>query len=302
MAQTLYRLPTLYNIQGSNDKAIESYERSSKIAGECGDRVTQVKALNSLGKLYRRTRQPSKAMAIYQKALPIAKKHRNHLGLAHILGGMAAIHAHQGEYDKAVPYLKECSDIAKKIRSVEMEQWTLHDLGIAYERAGKTTKAIESYERSLELSRKQKNAKKLNLLVLLSRLARLNSKSSNYEKAADYCMEALEWAKKAGAKDGENRIMESLKMVYQAWKLEKNTDNEGLSRIEAVINKQVEREDLNEQLLKAVENIDIAKAKALLAKGANVKATDCSSRRALAWQGGKKSQKSSDFSKLMMRN
>ena len=56
-----------------------------------------------------------------------------------------------GQYDKALEYYEKSLELSRKLGDVKGEGNTLNNLGNVYKDWGQYTKAVEYYEKSLEL-------------------------------------------------------------------------------------------------------------------------------------------------------
>jgi tetratricopeptide (TPR) repeat protein len=116
----LYNLIGLcYHNSSRFDPAIESYEKSKKLAIECSDKIGQAAALGNLGLIYQTKGELDEAEIFLQDALKIHNEIGNRQGEAATLGNLGLIYAGRGDTARALEYIQKALDIFKQIGAKE---------------------------------------------------------------------------------------------------------------------------------------------------------------------------------------
>jgi tetratricopeptide (TPR) repeat protein len=116
--------------------------------------------------------------------------------IADIYYDLGSIVCRLGEWDKAIEYYEKDLEIFKKLGDLHGIAQTYNNLGLVYDSKGEWDKAIEYYEKSLEI--KEKLGDKLNLMNVYNNLALWYEKMNQEEKAKQYCQKSEELRKQLG--------------------------------------------------------------------------------------------------------
>ena len=129
--------------------------------------------------------------------------------------GLGVVYKGWGQYAKAVEYYEKSLEIARKIGDVNGEGMTLMGLGNVYEGWGQYAKALECYEKSLEISREIGDVKGEG--STLGNLGIAYSHRGQYTKAVELYEKSLEIKRKIGDVNGEGNTLTGLGIVYADW-------------------------------------------------------------------------------------
>jgi tetratricopeptide (TPR) repeat protein len=187
---------------GRSKEALESHEKSARLAEQYGDKQGKAVALDNVGVIWRDNVLWKGA----DKAL-LDKAHENHetalkmlreLGAkteeASALTNIGGIHFLKGEPDKALAYFEDALKIYQETGDRQGQAGMLGNIGIAHEQKGELDKALEYVERAVKLSREIGSKKLLadnlcNVGTMYSAKGDLGKALACGEEAAKLCHE-----------------------------------------------------------------------------------------------------------------
>ena len=120
-----------------------------------------------------------------------------------------------GQYAKAVEYYEKSLQIFKKIGNVKGEGQSLGNLGNVYRGWGQYPKAVEYYEKSLQIFKKVGDVKGEG--STLNNLGNVYKGWGQYPKAVEYYEKSLQIDRKLGDVKGEGQSLGNLGIVYYGW-------------------------------------------------------------------------------------
>lgn len=190
---------------GSNDKALEHYERAVVVATESKDQEMLAGALFSRGYLLGLQGRYAAALADLRQAQGLYE----HLHLPQhamtALNGIAIMYNRMGDYEQARHIYALALKVQRDGRLVREEAVTLHNLGRAQENLNQWQGARDSFQASLELSRQL-----------------------NYTRGEAYALRGL-----AAVENGLSNPKTALEILQRAEEVQKQTPD---ARLEAQIN------------------------------------------------------------------
>ncbi len=114
---------------------------------------TNRRLLNQLGFLYKSLGRQDKALDRYQKSLKLAQNLGNRAGEGATLNNLSQIYRARGDYDTALRYLEESLAIQRAIGDRAGEGTTLNNLSQIYHARGDDATALRYLEESLAIRR-----------------------------------------------------------------------------------------------------------------------------------------------------
>lgn len=142
----------LYTINGDFHKALENLSEALSIYKEVKDRSGEIVALHNIGVVHDEMGKPQKALEIYNQALELEKNIKFPLGQASILEKIGIIYGSLQDYQEALNKLNQALSIYQRIGVRYGEASTLTNLGFVYRDTNQLIKAIDSWEKSANIS------------------------------------------------------------------------------------------------------------------------------------------------------
>jgi tetratricopeptide (TPR) repeat protein/CHAT domain-containing protein len=132
-----------------------------------------------------------------------------------VCNNLAMVYNGLGQTSKAVEYYEKSLEICRKVGDVRGEGQTLNNLGVLYDGWGQYQKAVEYYEKALEIKRKVGDIRGEG--ITLSNLGNVYSNWGQYQKAIDLYEKSLEIARKIQNPKSEGNALNNLGIVYKNW-------------------------------------------------------------------------------------
>jgi len=166
-------------------------ERALRISYDLNHRREEGRCLNNVGIFYFKTSNYSMALKYYEDALSIAQYFDDKTDQSNCLNNLGYIYIDIGNYDKAIEYLTNAQKIDRSLGDDASLSAELGNIGIAYrnkgvisENKGDFYKALDCYNESLRLARKNKDKK--TETHALNNIGFLYSNLGNYDEALRY--------------------------------------------------------------------------------------------------------------------
>jgi tetratricopeptide (TPR) repeat protein len=234
-------------------KAIQILEKLLKNLNPSEEEYYEVVLV--LSGIYRNSKSYKKAEKLLNKVVIKAKQFKEDIYLAQIYTSLSFINLHKGEITNSKKYLRKAQALIKSKKGFKVKKITANiyaTYGNIYFRDKKYKKALEEYEKSLEMSKEigyrqreitlkndianvyleqKKFDKARNLLLLIKteakedyqlalpqvllRLARIEYLESNDSRAIAYTQEALKFAEKKDWKRQIAEAKEALAFIYK---------------------------------------------------------------------------------------
>ena len=149
----LNQLGLLYKNLGRQDKALDSYQKSLKLAQNIGDRAGEGATLNNLSALYHARGDYDTALRYLQESLAIRRAIGDQAGEGTTLNNLSALYHARGDYDTALRYLQESLVIQRAIGDQAGESAALNNLSQIYDARGDDDTALRYLQESLVIQR-----------------------------------------------------------------------------------------------------------------------------------------------------
>ena len=169
-------------------RAIEELERAAAAFREVGDPRRRVRALYSIGILYRDIDEPDRGLEYLQQALSrwgaLGVPH----GEANALNALGSLHYRVGRYSQASLHFERAIDLRRDLRDLPGQAQTLANIGLVHHRQGEPRRALTAYSSALSLARRARDIKfearmLINMGGVHQVLGELQDALSTYERA-----------------------------------------------------------------------------------------------------------------------
>jgi serine phosphatase RsbU (regulator of sigma subunit)/tetratricopeptide (TPR) repeat protein len=142
-----------FEIIGNYPKAIESLNKSLKIAEDLQNLRGIANANNNLGNSYRRLEEQDKAIVYYEKAVVYWKKIEDQHGLATTYNNLGLSYSEKKIFDKAKPFLDESKQLFLELDDKSGLGLVNHNIGQLFIWQNQNDSALIYFQKSLELYR-----------------------------------------------------------------------------------------------------------------------------------------------------
>ncbi len=210
----LNQLGFLYKSLGRQDKALDRYQKSLKLAQNLGNRAGEGATLNNLSQIYRARGDYDTALRYLEESLAIQRAIGDRAGKGVTLNNLSQIYKARGDYATALRYLEESLAIRRAIGNRVGEGATLNNLSTLYHARGDDGTALRYLEESLAISRaigdRAGEGKTLN------NLSQIYDARGDDATALRYLEESLAISRAIGDRAGEGTTLNNLSQIYHA--------------------------------------------------------------------------------------
>lgn len=210
----LTELGRTYADMGLTDKAVEYYEKSSKVYSSGGDRVAEAEVLISMAELELSNRKPDAALARLKNAMSSLEGEDAPKILARCYTRMGSAQADTGLSEEALKSHKAAEKLAAKCKSDEEECLAITEQGYDYLLEGKSEKALGEFLRAQRYIEKHPNLRQSERADVLKYCAMGYRNVGQPKTAIRYYLEAAQIYKKAGKSLDEALVLDSIAVAY----------------------------------------------------------------------------------------
>lgn len=208
-AEVLFHLGNTRNGLGELQAAAKDFRQSALLwQGEPGPeaRIKQIKTLNSAANVLKRLQRTEEARELLLRAVETAREIRDPGQEATSLNKLGLLEVEAGEIQKGMVNLL----LAQEKNSLWPEPFI--NIGYAYELLGEKQKAIQNYQKALDLARS--NGDRKNEATALNNLGDTYSALGDWEAALRYLQPALDLVRADKNRQREARSLNNLGLVY----------------------------------------------------------------------------------------
>lgn len=155
---------------------------------------------------------PTEQISWFEAALTAARRLNNPDGEIVHLGHLAPLYSALGKTSRAIEHYQRRLEIVQDIGNLQDESKTMSDLGLAYVTMGETNRAIESYEQALAIDREMSNRQGEG--AILANLGNAYFASGEFHRAVEVYEQALAIASELGDRQGEGEILSNMGYVH----------------------------------------------------------------------------------------
>ena len=130
----------IYTDKNDNQKALEYFQKSIKVAGNS---LSSAFSVNGIGKLYLKQGKLPEALEFHNKALDIARKFDDQLEVVHSLKGIADVYFKLNNTALAIEYYHRAKVVAEEIDDLKIELKDIyHEMASAYSKRNNFSNAF----------------------------------------------------------------------------------------------------------------------------------------------------------------
>lgn len=178
-------------------RVIEKWKKVVELSKIKQDKVSEARALHSIGNLLQKFGEIQPALDVNLQVLEMWREQKNRRMELIVAGRIASIWYQSGEYEKALVQNKEVLTLTREIESRSNEAVALSNIGLSYLALGQIETAIVYFEEALSLVGDDRFL--IFKATVLRDLGRANIASGNYPKGIEDLKTALELQEKAGS-------------------------------------------------------------------------------------------------------
>jgi tetratricopeptide (TPR) repeat protein len=261
LARTYASLGVIYSQESNYYVALENYQKALNIYQKIGLKTGISKALNNIGVVYKSQGNNEKALQYFIKALKIQIEIGEQTAPV-TMTNIGVIYFEKNDVNTAYSYYKKADGLFPKTNNIRGFALLKNYLGDYYKKLNKLADAEINYKKSLELYNSIQN--KFGASLALYNLGQLYAEQKQYDKAMEYAMTSLNYAKEIGVLD---QTYHSEKLVSELYGF-LNKPVESLHHYKNYITARDSITNLenNKKFVQAEMNFEYKKREALLAE------------------------------------
>lgn len=193
-----------------NDQAMKLYKMFLEVDHPTNDAYNRGDLYNSMGWSCRRIGQLDKALKYYQKSLPLALESGDNLLIGTVYNNLGSVNSAQGNNTDALQFLQ------KAISFYDDESYravALANIGNIYSELSLYDKALEYYNRSLQIRKGFGNVYELS--IIYNSIGSVQRQLGNYDQALISKEKGLVFSKKAGTPIQTAGILNGIGLLYK---------------------------------------------------------------------------------------
>ncbi len=206
-------LGVVKDIQGKSQEALSFYLKELEIEEKLGNKTATAGTLTNIGALHFNQEQFEQARKYFERSLAIEKETKNDLGALGSLINLGVINKNLQNFEQAERLLEEARLLNQKVQDEQQQAYIWANLAsIALAKDKQTHKAIEYFEKAIEIN--QKTGNQLALAIAYNGLSEANRLANRLPQALVYAQNALDVAQKLQA---QKQIQASYFNLAQAY-------------------------------------------------------------------------------------
>jgi CHAT domain-containing protein/Tfp pilus assembly protein PilF len=209
-AQALFGLGTLNRFLGNYDTAQRAFEEALALVRQAGLKDKEAAILNNLGATHSDRGNFRAALNCYRQSLTLKESLRDLLRLASTLNNIGLLYQYQGDDDLALDYYQRSLTAARAAQSAKLAGYALNNLGYLHGMRGRHEQALDYLQQCLAAGDPETVAQaRMNI-------GQVYAAQEQYDEAARYFAESLQWSRAAGHRLTEARCLNLLGEVARA--------------------------------------------------------------------------------------
>lgn len=186
MAASYNNLGIIYRNQGALDKALEYYIISLKIYETLKNKEGIATTKNNISTIYSMKKEYGQAMKYLEESYNLFVELKDQERIVGSMNNLGNINLEIQLFEKAIRYFSQASQLSEKLGAKFADP--VANMGNIYFRQGNFQRAVEQYQKALDIERESGN--KLGALNLLTNLGITFTKAKQPQVAEKYLLEA----------------------------------------------------------------------------------------------------------------
>lgn len=183
---------------GDNEKALNVFDESRRLADKINSKIDLGEALHNLGTVYIRTGNYQDGLDNLKQAAEIREDAGDKEGLARSLNNLGIIYEDQGDLEKSLENYQKSLEIQEEIGMKDAIATVYINIGILQGIRGQNQEAEDYFEKSLDMFKRIGD--KRGIALSLSNLGKLHIQKGMIERSLDLNKRCLELSKDIGYK------------------------------------------------------------------------------------------------------
>ncbi len=183
-----------YEQLGYIAKALDFYDKSSKLFERIGDKQGLAATLNNMGYIYQNQGSPEKALEYHKKCFKLLSEIGDRESMARSLINTGLIYQNKENFDISFEFFERAIKLGAEINAQKVINAATNNLGYLYELKNDYKKALENYLKTLDYYNKSNDVQ--GKIYSLTNIARIYGKQKRWNVAMKYAMPMLELSQK----------------------------------------------------------------------------------------------------------
>ncbi len=183
-----------YYNQGMYGKALELYELALAYNGAADYRPGIVRSYNALGKTYLALGRLEEAASRFDRALRMALELDDPRLICRSLNNRGELELRREDFEAGLDLFRRAEERFERGVPDPDRAIVYNNMGTGYKRLGKPGRALEFFQRALELNERERLAEEAATNCFM--IASVLSEQGEYDQALEYAERALDWDKK----------------------------------------------------------------------------------------------------------
>jgi tetratricopeptide (TPR) repeat protein len=207
-APALGNIGVIWHDRGELDRALHHNERALAKAHELGDQWAEATYIANIGNIWHDKGELDKALEYHEQALELSRDLGDKWGVASDLASMASVLRDRGVLDEALRYNKEALAMARELGYRLGVATDLRSIASTYRYKGRIAEALKYVEEALALARKI--GCRLGVAADLGNIGLILTAERKFEAAAPKLAEALTLMLASGVANGPRQVLNGL--------------------------------------------------------------------------------------------
>ena len=212
IATALYRIGSIYSLQGRYKQALENLLESLNLSKEIGEKEIFVRSVNSIANTYLQQGNSAKSFEYFQQALKLAEDLNDKSLISSILNGIGLFYKSQNDFTLALEYFQRSIKWAEEVGNKRAVAAALSNIGVIHKSQGNYLRSLEFYQKCLKLTEELND--KNGISRTLNNISNVHKGQGNYQQALEYAQKSLKLAEELEDKSSISRSLGSIGNIY----------------------------------------------------------------------------------------
>nr|WP_299172669.1 tetratricopeptide repeat protein [uncultured Allomuricauda sp.] len=180
-----------YTRQTNPQKAIQLYKQSIEKSKEIDYKRGEIKGMYAIGVSNGMAGNYAESLSYFKQSLSLAEEHREFEDISMNYGSLGIVYKRIGDYLTSQDYYLKDLKLADSLQLDTDNSDTYINLGILYDLIGQPEKAVESYEKALEVVPESLRSYKEK--IVLANLSAIDIKNGDYKAGLDKLLPVIDY-------------------------------------------------------------------------------------------------------------